>query len=115
MRAAIIHRRYCIKFKRHRPVTRSEITGDRNDPAQKRQPAGEGQVFTEHDEVLLVIRRHDLALAVEKKRRIERVVVVVTGRAGTRLGIVGAEDHPHLVRHDEVGDGAKIVFGKIGH
>ena len=65
--------------------------------------------------MLLAIRRDVFALGTEQKCRVESFVIIGTGRAGPRFGIVRAEDHPDLVRGDEIGDGAKIVPGKIRH
>src|SRR5215831_9452255 len=93
-----------FEFKRHGASAGCESTFNGCQVLQEGQPALQRHILTKNDEVAFDVTLDEFALGTDKKTAVEIIGLVRIGGVGSRLGVIGADDHPGMVTPRQIRD-----------
>ena len=97
-------------LERDHAVTGRKAAGDGGQIFDKRQPADEGNIFAEDDEVAFFVAFDQPTFGTDEEAAVEKVGFIFRGGSRARFGIIGADDHPDLMFLSETGNGFESVL-----
>src|SRR5437762_1264978 len=78
-------------------VARRKAAGYGAEKFHEREPAFQRDVLAENNQAPLPVAVDELPFGADKKAAVEVIRIVGIGRIGSRLHIIGADDHPDMM------------------